>query len=296
MVYLNLLDKLSIKYIKNHPIKKHTTFKVGGKALLYVIPKTLRELQHAIEIFNTYSVKYKILGNGSNILVSDKGYEGAIISTKELNFIRFNNNSVTCACGTNINTIIKLCERSGLSGLENLYGIPATIGGALVMNASAFGVNVSDRLISVLTIYNGKITRFYKKDCCFSYRKSKFSTGKYALLTATFDLDYKDQKSISENIKNVIEFRKNNQPTCRSCGSVFKNTGFAPAGLLIEKCGLKGYSVGNACVSNIHANFINAKDGCTANDIYYLIQDVKKKVKKKFNVTLFEEVEYLGEF
>ncbi len=296
MVYLSLLDKLAIKYKKNHSLKSHTTFKVGGNALLFIEPTTIRELQHAISILSSYGVKYKILGNGSNILVSDKGYNGAIISTKKINFIYIDENQVSVSCGTNLNSLIIECKKNGLSGLEKLYGIPATIGGALTMNASAFNTSISDRLESVLALKDDKPIILEKQDCSFSYRKSRFLSEKYAILSANFVLNKCDANIILENIKHAQEYRKIHQPSSRSCGSVFKNTGFAPAWLLIDKCGLKGYALGNANVSSVHANFINAKNDCTAKEIYNLILEVKRKVKEKFNVSLIEEVEYIGEF
>ena len=296
MVYLEHLDRLSIKYFLNHSIKPHTTLKVGGKALIYIVPNTFRQLQQSIVILKENGVKYKILGNGSNVLVSDSGYNGAIISTKELDNIKFAENSVVATCGVKLCNLIKQCKNQGLSGLESLCGIPATVGGAIVMNAGAFNSCISDKLISVYALYEDKPVIIDKQNCSFSYRKSKFLNSKYTILSATFSLDFKPTLEIENNIKSFIKMRRERQPVSRSCGSVFKNTSLAPSGLLIEKCGLKGFSLGNASVSNVHANFINLKDGCTAKEVYELIKAVKNKVKEKFNITLHEEVEFLGDF
>ena len=296
MYYLKRFDELSIKYYLNHSMKAHTTLKVGGNAKIYIRPKTFRELEHCISILSLSKVKYKVVGNGSNILVSDKGYEGAIISTKNLNFITVNGNEVTASCGVNLNLLIKNLRDKNLSGLEKLYGIPATVGGAVVMNAGAFNETISQKLIKVCALTNGKMVCYDKNQCAFSYRKSRFLNKKSVVLSATFLLDTLDKSQIDANINETIEFRNKTQPKCRSCGSIFKNDKFAPSGLLIDKCGLKGFTIGNANVSTIHANFINLKEGCTAQEIYDLILAVKQKVKEKFNVSLVEEVEFLGEF
>lgn len=296
MVYSDLFDKLNIEYYINHSMKSHTSLKVGGRAKIYVIPKTYKELLHAVEIFNLNKIKYKVLGNGSNVLISDKGYNGAIISTKKLNFISFNENVVTASCGTSLSLLINKCKDLGFSGLEKLYGIPATLGGAITMNAGAFGQVISDKLVSVCVIKKGNILYYDKNQCAFSYRKSRFQSSKDIILSATFSLLKSTKTDINKTIRDCQLKRKTTQPKSRSCGSVFKNSSLAPSALLIEKCGLKGFTLNNANVSNIHANFINVKEGCTAQDIYNLILTVKKKVKEKFNVTLEEEVEFLGEF
>ncbi len=296
MVYLEHLDRLSIKYFLNHSIRPHTTLKLGGKAQIYIVPNTFRQLQHSIVILKENGVKYKILGNGSNVLVSDSGYKGAIISTKELDCVKFAENSVVATCGVKLSSLIKQCKNQELSGLESLYGIPSTVGGAIVMNAGAFNSCISDKLISVYALYGDEPIIIDKVNCGFSYRKSKFLNNKYTILSATFSLDFKPAKEIERSIKSFLKMRRERQPVSRSCGSVFKNTSLAPSGLLIEKCGLKGFSVGNASVSNVHANFISLKEGCTAKEVYELIKAVKNKVKEKFNITLNEEVEFLGEF
>jgi UDP-N-acetylmuramate dehydrogenase len=215
---------------------------------------------------------------------------------KRINDVLFKRDEILAMAGAPLDKLIKFALVHGFGGLEALSGIPATVGGAIVMNAGAFINCISDKLTSIYALYEDKPVIIDKQDCGFSYRKSKFLNSKYTILSATFSLDFKLTLEIENNIKYFIKMRRERQPVSRSCGSVFKNTSLAPSGLLIEKCGLKGFSLGNASVSNVHANFINLKDGCTAKEVYELIKAVKNKVKEKYNILLHEEVEFLGDF
>ena len=291
---LSVFPHAKIKY--NEPMKKHTSFGVGGKADYYVEVDSIYTLNEILSLCKKYRVRYKIIGNGTNLLFSEKGYKGLIINTKKLNSIYFENTLVRAMSGANLNELIKNSAQKNLSGLEWLYGIPASIGGAIVMNAGAFGHNIAERVIAVESLVDGKIKKYSKEECKFGYRTSRFLGKKEVIISATFDLTQGNSERIVESITAYKELRNSVQPSGRSCGSVFKNPLGDRAGRLIESAGLKGSQIGGATISQKHANFIIAKGKTTANDIYELIDYVKRKVKSQFGVQLEEEVECVGEF
>ena len=278
------------------PMKKHTALGVGGKAKYFAEVDSLYGLNLLTALAQRYRVKYKIIGNGTNVLVSDKGYDGVIICLKKLSDVFFKRDEVRAMAGANLDKLIKFAVDHRLTGLEALSGIPATVGGAVVMNAGAFGHNISDRITTVETLHNGKIKIYDKDDCKFGYRKSRFLGKKETVVSASFKLDQGDREEINVRIKNYRELRKNVQPSGKSCGSVFKNPPKLSAGALVDKAGLKGYSVGGAKISERHGNFILTDSRATATDVYALINYIKEEINKIFGVRLTEEVEYVGEF
>ena len=297
MDFLRELSKvydLSLKI--NEPMKKHTSFGVGGSAKFFCDIKSLYSLSNAVTIAKKCNIPYKIIGNGSNILVSDQGFNGIIFCVKNLSDIFFKRDEIYAMCGANLNKLIEFARLNNLSGLEQFVGIPATIGGAVFMNAGAFGQSIGDRISTVETIYRGKLKRYDKSDCKFGYRKSRFTNSKEIIVSATFSLTGSNKEDILKKESYYLEKRKKNQPKGRTCGSVFRNPKGEYAGKLIESAGLKGYGNSNCYVSNKHCNFIIASSGATASDIYSLIQYIKKKVKVNFDIQLCEEVEFIGEF
>ena len=274
---------------------KHTTYRLGGKAEFFATPKTQKALIALLNIAIEYNLPYFILGNGSNLLVSDNGYKGLVISTKGLNNFRITDNFLTAECGANLNKVIFSLKDKGLSGLENLYGIPSTIGGAVVMNAGAFGYQIADFLRVVSVCKDGKVKFYDKTDCDFSYRNSIFQKNNEIILSASFILKRSSKEDVLEKIKNVIEKRKN-LPKERTCGSVFRNPNGDFAGRLIESLSLKGFCCGGAQISTKHANFIVAGNDAKAKDVFDLINYVKEKVYKEYSIKLIEEVKFLGEF
>ncbi len=282
---------------ENFDLGQLTSYKTGGLVDYYIEVNCVKDIRDAIEFANTFGVKYKIIGNCTNILLSDEGYRGAVISLKRLNSITFSEKTVEVLAGANLSSLSRLCALNGY--LDNVYlcGIPASIGGAIVMNAGAFGKNISDGIISVSALHNGKLVKFYKADCDFSYRSSGFLGGEQVILSVQFELNnFIGSESAVLALGDILRRRKILQPIGRSCGSVFKNQPNYYAGELVERAGLKGARVGNAIVSERHANFILANQGATSRDIKGLIDLIKNKVKEKFGVTLNEEVEFLGEF
>lgn len=291
-----LVKYSNVKILFGEPMKKHTSFGVGGKTDSYIEVDSVFTLNEVLLLAKHYKIPFKIIGNGTNVLVSDKGYKGLIIRLNKLNSIIKKTNHIKVMAGANVSSLISFSFLESLSGLEWLVGIPGTIGGAVVMNAGAFGHSISDRIVSVEALVDGKIKRLNKNDCKFGYRSSRFLKNKEIVLSATFCLLDGDKEFVLDRIKGYKELRQKVQPTGRSCGSVFKNPLGEKAGSLIERSGLKGYKIGGARVSFKHANFIIAEGKTNASDIASLIAHVKEKVKGQFGIELEEELEYIGDF
>lgn len=285
----------NVEILFEEPMSKHTTYRLGGKASYFIKPFSVKALKDTVRILCEYSIPYFVIGNGSNLLVSDKGFCGAVISSEKLNGYIFNDNFVTATCGANLNSVIISAKERGLTGLENLYGIPSLIGGAVYMNAGAFSSQICDNLKVVCTLSNGKLKYYDKEDCKFSYRSSIFQKNGEIILSASFTLQSSPKNEISNRIKEIINERKR-LPVGKTCGCVFRNPKGLSAGKLIDGLGLKGFSSGGAYISQEHANFIVAKKGAKAKDVYNLINYVKKKVKEAYSVNLIEEVKLIGEF
>ncbi len=296
---MGFIDELKNTHAKiqfDKPMKKLTGYGVGGCAKYYAEIDTIFTLNEIISTCERFSVSYKIIGNGSNLLVSDDGFDGVIINTHGLCDVYFNKDYVRAMSGATLQKLIRFCLDNNLSGLEALSGIPATIGGAIVMNAGAFGKNISDKLVCVEILCDGKIIKYAKDQCSFGYRTSRFLASKEIIISATFQLVEAERELILAGIEAYKDLRKCVQPTGRSCGSVFKNPNGYAAGRLIDSLNLKGYSIGGAKISKEHANFIVTEGKTTATEIKQLIDYVKKKVLDVYNIELKEEIEYVGEF
>jgi len=284
---------------ENEPLSKHTTWKIGGPADAYIIPNGMDELAKIIEILNENKVAWKVLGKGSNLLVSDKGYQGAIISLQQETFRTLNIDETVIKVGADFSLVrlANLAAKNGLTGLEFAGGIPGTVGGAIFMNAGAHNSDISNILIEANILNeNGKIETWSNKDFEFAYRHSKLQENKGIILSATFNLNYGERKAIAEKMASYKDRRRKSQPYSLPCaGSVFRNPKGDYAGRLIEELGLKGYKIGDAQVSPLHANFIVNTDNATAKDILDLINYLKNRVLEVYNIELFSEVELIGE-
>lgn len=278
--------------LKNEPLRKHTTMGIGGNADYFVKVNSLKGLKEVTEYALNRKIKTFVIGNGSNLIVSDSGFRGIIISIKNLNRIYVTGSRARVFAGADLNKTINYLENKGLYGLESFCGIPSSVGGAVTMNAGAFGKRIGDFILSVETLADGKLNKYDKEDCRFGYRKSRFITGKETVYAVTFVLS--DKKS--ETKAEILKKRAEKQPKGRTCGSVFKNPDGDFAGRLIEEAGLKGEKIGGAQISVKHANFIINDGSATARDVVSLIKLAKKRVKELFGVDLKEEVRYLGEF
>lgn len=285
--------------IENEPLSKHTTWKIGGPADAYIIPNNRDGLVKIIEILNSNKVKWKVLGKGSNLLVSDKGYRGAIISLQQEGFRELDIDQTTINVGADFSLVrlANLAAKNGLTGLEFAGGIPGTVGGAIYMNAGAHNSDISNILIEAEVLNgSGIIESWSNKDFEFSYRHSKLQECKGIIISATFNLSYGDRKIIAEKMASYKDRRRRTQPYNLPCaGSVFRNPKDDYAGRLIEELGLKGYKIGDAQVSTLHSNFIVNTGNATAKDIIDLIEYIRNKVIEAYNIELTSEVELIGE-
>lgn len=295
---MNFKEELHLGNLKNiifeELLNKHTTIGVGGVAKYFAQPDTLYQLNNLIELSKKHRIKYKVIGNGSNLLFSDQGYNGLIICTKNLKDIFIKRECVRAMAGANLSSLIDFCLSNGYGGIEELYSIPATVGGAVCMNAGAFKKNISDYVQCVETISNGKIVKYSKSQCNFSYRKSRFLGKKQTITAVDFRFPKIDKEESIKRIKEFSLLRREKQPQGKTFGSVFKNPDTLYAGQIIEELGLKGFKVGGAVISSKHANFIINQKNATADDILFIIDTVKRIVRLKTGIELQPEVEYVG--
>ncbi|MFC1496625.1 UDP-N-acetylmuramate dehydrogenase [Candidatus Margulisiibacteriota bacterium] len=270
-------------------LKNHTTFRIGGPAELFAIPSNIDELQ---KLLKTNRQKLFILGGGSNLLVSDSGFAGLVIKTEKINYIKRSGNQITAGAGTPLPKLIRYLSNAGLSGLEQLAGIPGTVGGAVKGNAGANGSAIGEYVEIVKGFTNkGKQKKYSKKRLKFSYRKSSISGIIYEVV---FKFKKSSKKIIQQRIKKAIQERKKKQPWGEySAGSIFKNPKGMSAWRLIEGVGLKGQRVGGAMVSKKHANFIVNCGNATAQDVKKLILKMKTTIEKKFKILLRNEVVFV---
>lgn len=282
----------------NEPMKKHTTFRVGGDAEIFVSPSA-KEVKKIIEVCNELEVPYHVVGNGSNLLVSDKGLNGVVISVrKNAEYIKLNGDVIIAGAGSSLAKVANFAAKEGLGGLEFAAGIPGTIGGAIVMNAGAFGGEIKDVLVSAkVCTKEGKILEIEAQDLELSYRHSCVLEKEYIVLEATFKLKEADKEEIFAAMDDYKRRRISSQPlNFPSAGSTFKRPKDNFAGKLIEDSGLKGYKIGGAQVSEKHCGFVVNSNAATATDVYELINYVISVVKTKYDVTLEPEVKMMGEF
>ncbi|MBQ6477352.1 MAG: UDP-N-acetylmuramate dehydrogenase [Bacilli bacterium] len=292
------IKKLDIKVEENVSLAKLTTYKVGGKARLIAYPDSTKELLSLLKILKKNNIKHKVLGNGSNLLFSSKLYDGCLISLKKFDKCKFlSNNRIRVGAGFSLTRLSMLAAKHSLTGLEFASGIPATVGGAVYMNAGAYksdmGYVVSE--VKVLTGEEEVIT-LVNRELNFHYRSSFLQKHKdYIVLEVLFKLAKGKKEAILEVIDNRRERRIESQPlNYPSCGSVFRNPEGDFAGRLIEEAGLKGYSIGGAKVSEKHANFIINYNNATSEDIHDLILYVHDQVKEKYGVDLRIEQEFVN--
>lgn len=285
---------LNVKPIKDFTFAKNTTYKLGGKAGLSYFPLNICQAEKAFKHCKEAGYKTFIIGNGSNVLASDLGFDGAVISTKKLSgIIRLKNNRLFCLAGTPVSKLLNYCKTHGLSGVEYLVKIPATVGGAAYMNAGAAGKYIGDNIQKVL-VYTDKKVYFNNKQCNFTNKHSTMRDINCLILAVVLQLEEKSTTEIEANLKHYSSLREH-LPKGRSCGCVFKNGADYSAGRLIEMAGLKGIRYGNAVVSPQHANFIINEGNCST-DVKRLIELVKYFVMLKFGIELEEEVVYIGDF
>lgn len=288
------------KIIFDEPMKKHTSFKIGGTADEFVKVTNELELKKAIEYAKQKKLKITIFGNGSNLLVLDKGIRGLVIKI-EIQTIKIERKEeyAEIIVGSGYKTMalgIKLMNEE-LSGFEELSGIPGTIGGAIFMNAGAYGKEIKDINLSTRCMdYDGNIFELSNKEQEFEYRSSVFNKKDYIILETRLRLEYGKKEEIKKKMDEYLSSRKEKQPTeYPSAGSTFKRQEGVITAKLIDECGLKGFQIGGAKVSEKHAGFIINYDNATAKDVIYLIKYVKEKVDEKYGIKIKEEIRIVGE-
>ena len=292
--WAKLIPKLKVK--ENEPLFSHTTFKIGGPCETMVFPKNVKELKKVVNICEKFNGNWLVLGAGSNLLFSDNGFRGTIISLENFGFKpKLKTNSLIIGAGLRFSSVLKMAVSASLSGLEWGVMIPATIGGMVVMNASAFGGKMAD-VVSCVWAFNGKkIIKLKNKDCQFNYRTSVIKNKNWIVLAVKLKLNKVPKQQILNQLLVNINKRKSSQPQGFSAGSVFKKSSKGPAGLLIDAAGLKNESVGDAVVSEIHANFIINKNKAKCEDVLKLMEKISKIVYNKYNVNLEPEIIIKGE-
>ncbi|MDR2401039.1 MAG: UDP-N-acetylmuramate dehydrogenase [Deferribacteraceae bacterium] len=288
-----------MKILEGEPLAKYCSYRIGGKAAYLALPKDTEELVALLTWAKARGLDFEVIGFGANILFSDSGYPGLIISLRDFEmFCVRKDDSVIAGAGVALSELVNFACGEGLSGAENLAGIPGSVGGALRMNAGAFGVEIKDILIRANTLsYKSVKEKVLSVDeLVLSYRSSKGLNGR-AVLAAEFAFKQGDKSELVLKQEEIKRLRAERHPLEHlSCGSVFKRTELAPAGKLIEECGLKGERAGGAEISQKHANFIINRGNAKAKDVRELIRLARSEVLKRFGVVLEEEVRYLGEF
>ena len=294
---INCIDKERV--LLDEPMKQHTTFRVGGNADYFVIPQSAEEVKNIVALCKEADMPYYILGNGSNLLVGDKGYRGVIIQIyKEMNHIRIDGDKVIAQAGALLSRVGTATLEAELTGFEFAAGIPGTVGGAVFMNAGAYGGEMKDIIANATVLtQDGDIVTINKEDLELGYRTSVIAKKGYVVLEAEYQLQKGDKEAIRARMDELKVQRVTKQPLeYPSAGSTFKRPEGYFAGKLIQDAGLRGFQVGGAEVSEKHCGFVINKDQATAADIQELMRQVSDKVMQEFGVKLEPEVKTLGEF
>lgn len=286
----------NIPYKKDEPMRLHTSFKIGGPADIFITPESTEGLLSVLKKCKELSVPIFIIGNGSNLLVSDGGIEGAVISLSALNKIAVCGREIKCGAGAGLSAVCKAALDNSLTGLEFAYGIPGSVGGALFMNAGAYGGEMSDAVVSADCITpDGNAVTLTAEEMHLGYRTSVFKSGGMIITSVTLRLSQGNKDGIKEKMNELIMRRKQKQPLeYPSAGSAFKRPVGNYAGALIEKNGLKGAAVGGAQVSEKHAGFIVNLGFATCKDVCALIKKVQCEVLKGDGVKLEPEIIVVG--
>lgn len=295
--FSNLLGNEKVRI--NEPMNRHTTFRIGGPADYFLLPSSSEEVKGILEICREESLQYFILGNGSNLLVSDEGYRGVIIQLyRNYGGLTVEGTEIRAGAGVLLSQIAAAARNESLTGFEFAGGIPGTLGGAVVMNAGAYGGELKDVLKEAVVMdREGNIFTVPVEKLAMGYRTSLVKTAGYLVLEVVISLKKGSQEEIRDTMKDLADRRISKQPLeYPSAGSTFKRPEGYFAGKLIMDAGLRGYQVGGAQVSEKHCGFVINKGEATAADICRLMQDVSDKVQAQFGVVLEPEVKMIGEF
>lgn len=288
-----------IAFRNSVPLAEKTTFRIGGSACRYVEPHTADDVAGAVGQARNESLPVLVLGCGSNILVSDRGWPGLVINITRLSAVAWDRGTVTAGAGARLDALVKETIGWGYAGMEELSGIPGSVGGAVVMNAGAFSSCIADTIqnASCLDMNDCRIVTAGKNELGLGYRTSVLRAKKVLVLSARFLLRPGDGETLHRVRREVLKKRRDRQPLdLPNCGSVFKRPEGHYAGALIEQAGLKGFRYGNAEISSKHANFIVNRGNATAAEVRHLIVLAQKTVYEKSGVLLEPEVIFAGEF
>ncbi len=300
MKYVDLKQFLTdnkISFIENESMKRHTTFKTGGEADFWVMPETTDEVAAICSYTKENNIPLTVLGKGSNVLVSDNGIEGVVLSTSMLDEISLTDDTtLSCGAGAVLTNLCAFALKHSLSGLEFAYGIPGSVGGAVYMNAGAYGGEIKDCIVSATVLTDsGEIKRIAAADMQLGYRTSIFKLNNCIILSAEFALQKAESAEIKAKMDDFLNRRRSKQPLeFGSAGSTFKRPDGYFAGALIEDAGLKGFSIGDAQVSEKHAGFVINKASATSSDVVKLIKHIQNTVLEKSGVSLEPEVIFIG--
>ena len=299
-IYELLTNEIKQGIVKiDESMKKHTNFKIGGNADVFVIAKSIEEIKCVIKFSKENNIPLTILGNGSNVLVSDKGIRGIVlqIGLKEIKVEKHENALIEVDAGAMLGALAQILLKQSISGFEFAAGIPGSIGGAIRMNAGAYGGEMKD-IVKNVTVLNekGEINILTNEECEFSYRHSRFTNSKEIIIKATLELPFGNENEIKAKMDEYAQSRKEKQPlNLPSAGSTFKRGADFITAKLIDECGLKGYTSGNAQVSTLHAGFVVNLGNATAQDVLSVVNHVKQVVLEKTGKQIELEIELLGE-
>lgn len=284
--------------LKNVSLSNYTTFKIGGRAKIFVTIKTIEGFICVMDYIQNKQLKYFILGEGSNLLISDRGYDGVVILLKgDLARVSQTTDGVEVGAGARLTTAYVEARNLGLSGLEVLGTIPGSIGGAVYMNAGAYDTSISDIVTYVVAYIDGKMKYYTQSECQFGYRTSIFQNNNAIILRVGLTLVAKDYEEIQSKYLDTLKRKRISQPlSYPSAGSVFKGIDGMSVSKMLDDMGVKGLREGGAIVSSKHANFIINEGNAKAQDVYILIHRVKKMFKDAYGIDLQIEIQFLGEF
>ncbi|MFQ5835171.1 MAG: UDP-N-acetylmuramate dehydrogenase [bacterium] len=292
----NQIPKIKSRIVAHQSMKNLTSLKIGGVADLFAVPEDLEDLKLILSFCKRKKIPFLVIGNGSKLLVPDEGFKGGIIKLGgSFRKIENHQEEIKVGAGADLSTLIDFTARKGLSGLESLSGIPGTVGGAIVRNASAFGQSLSQRVLSVKILDKDETHVVTNKDMNFGYRTSTFLAHKdWVIIEVNLALSSGKKEDIFFRLRETRKRKILTQPiSFPSAGCVFKNPSSYPAGYLIQQAGCLGMRIGDAQVSHQHANFIINKGKATAQDVLRLIEEVKKRVRDRFGVSLEPELEII---
>lgn len=292
----DIRKKFKGKISVNEPLGKYTTFKIGGNADIYLEPKDKEDAKNIIAYLSSNHIPTFIMGNGSNLLINDEGVRGAVVNLETgFSYATYNpqNSVITAGAGIRLAQFVDFCIAQNKKGVEMLAGIPGTLGGGIIMNAGAYGGEISDYMTSAEVIRNGEIVTLNKQEAGFAYRTSLLQND--VVLEANFLFETGDKDELKRIRKETMLKRNSSQPVqFPNAGSIFKNPVGQFAAKLIQDCGLKGLRIGGAEVSEQHANFIINKENASAQDVLLLAEKVRETVFKKTGVSLEYEIKLIG--